>query len=60
VKIVEIIVLERDYMIGWKNRVVSTPYILFEIWSHDSVDNLTTNQQSQVISNIQIASKKTV
>jgi len=29
--------------------VVGTPYILFETWSHDSVDSLTTNQQSQVI-----------
>ena len=46
-RIVEIVVLEKDYMIGWGNRVVDTPsYILSETWSHDSIDSLTTNQQS--------------
>ena len=30
--------------------MTGTPhYILFDMWSHDSVDSLTTNQQSQII-----------
>ena len=45
-RIVEIVVLEKGCMIGWGNRVVDTPYILSETWSHDSIDSLTTNQQS--------------
>jgi len=33
-----------------KNRVVDTPFdILSKTWSHDSVNSLTTNQQSQII-----------